>query len=318
MTALTRLRYQIPSIFPQIVHNDKNPKDYYTLKELSFEISPKNYEYLLNEQLKRGTPSHQLYNIIDVLNIGIKNNKDGCSIAKYKIEKYLESKQWSTSELGNIVHPIYEQLLIEYLESKGIRIAHEKLVSILRGTKPDNTIERKSNAERRSGTKSNFEKYIEDLQSVLTIPDAINLIAVDYTYSSEWDLVIKRKLNKLYQSEDRLLIIVLLGQKNDRDVRNINKKLQEAVKDDDGSRRLENVRIITSEQYGEFLGFNNPDHLLSINDRNFKQRFNHYQRLSFNLFHDMDKLFGAIDQNKRAVSWLEGHHAYEDWVKIYW
>ncbi|MBY9016071.1 MAG: hypothetical protein KGD68_10300 [Candidatus Lokiarchaeota archaeon] len=46
--------------------------------------------------------------------------------------------------------------------------------------------------------------------------------------------------------------------------------------------------------------------------------FDRYQDLSFNLFHGMDKLFGAIYQNKRAVSWLEGHHAYEDWVKIYW
>ena len=201
------------------------------------------------------------------------------------------------------------------MESKGIRVAHEKFVSILRGTKPDNTIERKTIKERRSGTKSNFEKYIEDRQNVLSIPDAINLIAVDYTYSSEWDLVIKKKLNKLYQSEDRLLIIVLLGQKSDSKMQELNKELQEAVKKDDGSRHLENVRIITSKEYGKFLGFDNSG--LSINDRNFKQRFERYQDLSFNLFHDMDKLFGTIYQNKRAVSWLEGHHAYEDWMKIY-
>ena len=185
-------------------------------------------------------------------------------------------------------------------------INRQCFVSILRRTKPDNIIERKSNAERRSGAKSNFEKYIEDFQDILTIPDAINLITVDYTYLSDFELL-KEKFDKHYQSDDRLLIIVLLGQKSDKTIQKFNDRLQDAVKDDDGSNHLENIRIITSEQYGEFLGF----------DGDFKKLFDRYQDLSFNVFNDMSKLFGAIYQNKRAVSWLEGHHAYEDWIKIY-
>ena len=294
LMALTNLRYHIPSIFPPIVHSEKNPKDYYTLSELSTEISPQKRRGLLYDQLKSGAPSHHLYNIVEVLNIGISKNMDGYSYAKYRIEKYLESKHWSTSEYGNIIHPIYERLLIEYLESRGIRVAHEKSVSGPRGTKPDNIIERNSN----------FKKYIEELQNILTIPEAIKLISVDYTYSSDFDLI-KKKFVKHYQSEDQLLIIVLTGQKSDRAVQKLNDKLQDAVRDDDGSNHLENIRIITSEQYGEFLGF----------DGNFKEQFDHYQDLSFNLFHDLDKLFGAIHLSKNAKTWLKDHN--EDWINIY-
>ncbi len=242
LTALTNLRYHIPNIFPKWIRNKQNPYDYYTLAELSAEISPSDSETLLRYQLSHGSASHQLYSIIDVLNIGIKNDEDRCFIAKKSIEGYLKKKEWTTSEFGNIVHPIYEQLVIEYLESKGIRVAHEKSVSGPRGTKPDNIIERNSN----------FKKYIEALQNVLTIPDAIKLISVDYTYSSDFDLI-KKKFVKHYQSEDQLLIIVLTGQKSDRTVQELNRNLQEAVRNDDGSNHLENIRILTSEQYGEFL-----------------------------------------------------------------
>lgn len=71
-----------------------------------------------------------------------------------------------------------------------------------------------------------------------------------------------------------------MGPKNDATVRAIQDKLQNLVEADDGSRHLENVKIITSEQYGEFLGFNNP--VLSLNDKGFKQRFDNYQELSHN------------------------------------
>ncbi len=191
--------------------------------------------------------------------------------------------------------------------------AKYSMLSKLRDTIVDNVIERKSIEERRNGIKSNFEKYIEDRQSVLTIPDAINLISVDYTFSSEWDLFIKPKLDKAYQSKDRFLIIVLLGQKNDATVRAIQDKLQNLVEADDGSKHLENVKIITSKQYGEFLGFNNP--VLSLNDKGFKQRFDNYQDLTFNIFSKLDSLFGALQQNEWAERWLAQHN--EDWINIY-
>ena len=181
----------------------------------------------------------------------------------------------------------------------------EKFVSTLRGTKPDNIIERKTIEERRSGTESNFEKYIEALQNIIKIPDAINLISVDYTYSSDFEQVIQLKFDKYYQSDDRLLIIVLLGQKNDKDIKKINDKLQKAVKNDDGSRHLENIRILTSEEYGAFLGF----------DENFEEIFNRIQELAFNIFYSGNFLFEALRQKNQAESWLNGHN--EDWIKIY-
>ena len=72
-----------------------------------------------------------------------------------------------------------------------------------------------------------------------------------------------------------------------------------------GSKHYENIRIITSEEYGEFLGF----------DGNFKEMFRKFQDLSFNLFHSKSKLFEALRQNKHAASMLNGHN--EDWMKIY-
>ena len=113
--------------------------------------------------------------------------------------------------------------------------------------------------------------------------------------------------------EDRFLIIVLLGQKSDATVRTIQDKLQNLVEADDGSKHLENVKIITSEQYAEFLGFNRPS--LSISDKNFKQRFGYYQSLCLNVFSNIDSLFGALKQNARATRWLAGHN--EDWIEIY-
>ena len=304
LTALTNYRYHIRSDFLQIVRKEKNPKDYFTLNELSAKISPSGNEALLSDQFRYGSASPQLYNIITVLNKGIKRNMEGCFIAKNTIEKYLRSKKWSTSELGMIIHPIYEQLIIEYLKSKGIRVAHEKYVSRLMDTKPDNLIERKSIAERRSGTESNFEKYIEALQNILTIPDAINLISVDYTYSSDLDIILE-KFDKDYQSDDRLLIIVLLGQKSDRDIKKINDILQKAISKDDGSRHLENIRIITSEEFGAFLGF----------DGNFEKIFNRVQELAFNIFHSANFLFEALRQREQAENWLNGQN--EDWMQIY-
>jgi len=156
----------------------------------------------------------------------------------------------------------------------------------------------------------NFKIYIKTLQKVLTIPEAIKLISVDYTYSSDFK-TIKKKFLKHYQSDDRLLIIVLTGQKSDSTVQNLNDKLQLAVKKDQGSNHLENIRIITSEQYGEFLGFD----LTKTKLNQFEQRFKKYQDLSFNLFHDIDKLFGAMHLSGHAKSWLDGHN--EDWINIY-
>jgi len=134
------------------------------------------------------------------------------------------------------------------------------------------------------------------------------LITVDYTYTSDFNLIAE-KFKKHYQSEDRLLVIVLLGQKNDRDIQDINKKLQDAVSEDDGSSHLENVRIITSEEYKEFLGF----------DGNFEEIYNRYQDYAFNIFHSQSKLFEATHLQEYAEHYLKGlkGDGEEDWIKLY-
>jgi len=298
LTALTNLRYHIPSIFPRMKLNQKNPKNYYTLADLSEKISAKGYRRLLSDQLRDGAPSLQLYKIISKLNIGIRRSMDGCSYAKYRLNKYLDSKKLSTSEIGNIMHPLYEQIVIAYLRSKGVRVSHESLVHYPRGFKPDNIIERSDT----------FREKIEALQDIVSIPDLIKLITVDYTFASDFQSIAE-KFEKHYQSEDRLLVIVLLGQKNDRDIANINKKLQRAVKEDDGSNHLKNVRIITSEEYKEFLGF----------DGNFEGIYNRYQDYAFNIFHSQSLLYEAAYLQEYAEHYLKGlkEDGEEDWIKLY-
>jgi len=298
LTALTNLRYHIPSIFPRIEFNNKNPKNYYTLNELSVEISAKDSRYLLSDQLKSGAPSLQLYKIISRLDFGIRRNMDGCSHAKYKVNKYLDSKKLSTSEIGNVIHPLYEHLTTVYLKSKSVRVAHESFVHYPRKWRADNIIERRGN----------FENNIEPLQNIISIPSSIELITVDYTYMSDFQFIAE-KFKKHYQSEDRLLIIVLLGQKNDRDIKKINRELQMAVSKDDGSNHLENIRIITSEEYKEFLGF----------DGNFDEIFNRYQDYAFNIFHSQSLLREAMHLQEYAEHYLEGRieDRTEDWIEIY-
>jgi len=308
LTALTNLRYHISRFFPKYGPSTANPKAYYTLADLSSEISGSDYVGLLRNQLRFGPPSPQLFNIIEMLNLGISNNMDGCSLARHKIEAYLKSKQWTTQEFGFIFHPIYQQFSIEYLELFSIRAAHEKYVTYLENTKPDITIERKSKAERRSGAKSNFEVYIEDRQNILTIPDEIILITVDFTYVSDW-ATLKQKLDKYYQSDDRLLIIVLVGQKSDRTIQKLNDKLKATIKKDDGSNHYENIRIISSEQYGEFLGLGF--------DRDYERVYEEIQDATFNIFHDVNTLFGAMFLKRQAEWWLSQHNAKEDWINIY-
>jgi len=289
---------KIPSIFPRIIFNQKNPKNYYTLADLSEEISARGNKELLSKQLRSGAPSLQLYKIISKLNIGIRRYMDGCSYAKYRINKYLNSKKLSTAEIGNIMHPLYEQIVIAYLRSKGVRVSHESLVHYPRGFRADNIIERRGN----------FENNIEPLQNIISIPSSIKLITVDYTYTSDFDRIAE-KFEKHYQSEDRLLVIVLLGQKNDRDIQNINDKLQDAVSKDDGSGHLKNIRIITSEEYKEFLGF----------DGNFDEIYNRYQDYAFNIFHSQSLLYEATHLQEYAELYLEGlkGDGEEDWIKLY-
>ena len=149
---------------------------------------------------------------------------------------------------------------------------------------------------------------IEALQNIITIPDSIDLVLVDYTYSSDFDFI-KKKFIKDYQSENRLLIIVLLGQKSDSTMRDINDDLQLAIRQDDGSNHLENIKIITLDEYREFLGFD------EIIDENFETIFKLYQIYSQLIFSSKNVLYDAIRRSTQANSWLQDRN--EDWIRTY-
>ncbi|KKL83905.1 hypothetical protein LCGC14_1970050 [marine sediment metagenome] len=80
------------------------------------------------------------------------------------------------------------------------------------------------------------------------------MISVDYTLTTNKDWI-KEKFYKHYQAEDRLLIIVLVGEKNPRDVKALRDMLT-SLKRRDKSHNLENIRILTSDEYNKFLGIN--------------------------------------------------------------
>ena len=293
LIALTDYRYKFPSHFPPYAPHQKNPKGYYTLSELSEKISPEHYKFLLAKKLRDGRESPQILNVISRLNFGIKRNIDRCVLAKYAINKYMSTAKFSTDEISNIIHPLYEKVTIDYVNSKGVRCAHEVYVKLPRKYHPDNIIERSDN----------FRNNIERFQNIISIPDSIKLISVDYTYLSEWSKI-SEKLDKFYQSGDRMLIIVLLGDtaKHATKFRN---QLQKATDNDDGSNHLENVKILTSKEYQEFLGF----------DGHHAKTFDLYQRLAFNVFSSKRLLYDAALQRNLVAKELKALNI--DWINTY-
>lgn len=293
LTALTDLRYRIPSIFPSYAPHIKNPKGYYMLSDLSERVSISNYKYLLAEKLRDGREAPQLLDVFEELNHGISINIEGCALAKYAIVKYIKSPKWTTSEISNIIHPLYEKVTIEYLNSKGVRCAHEVYVKLPRKYRTDNMIERSET----------FKNNIEQFQNIISIPGSIKLISVDYTYIADFK-TLEEKFDKFYQSKDRMLIIVLMGQ-SEKHIANFRKKLQQATAEDDGSRHLEHVKILTSKEYGVFLGF----------DGHHAKTFDLYQKLAFSVFSSRRLLFDATLQHNLVARQLEALN--EDWINTY-
>ena len=101
-----------------------------------------------------------------------------------------------------------------------------------------------------------------------------------------------------------MLIIVLLGQ-SEKHIRNFRKNLQKATDEDDGSKHLEHVKILTSKEYGEFLGF----------DGHHAKTFDLYQKLAFNVFSSKRLLYDAALQHNLVARELEALN--EDWINFY-
>ncbi len=293
LVGLTKLRLQNPATLAQYI-NKKNPNGYFTYSELAAKISPKDYAQLLLYQLKDGTPSYQLGKIKTDLNIGALRNIQECTVAINMINNYLRYEKKTNSMIGRIIHSLYESITRIYLKSKGIRSAHEVCIYPPRKFRIDSIIERSLE----------FRKYIEASQSIVSLPNSIKLISVDYTFSGDlkW---LSDKLEKHYQSDDRFLLIVLLGQKNDNTIRELNTMLQDARENDDGSKHLDHVQILTSEEYKEFLGF----------DEDFEKIYNRYEQFSFNIFHSNSLWSEIRRQSEQATNYLDSIS--DDWIKTY-
>ena len=89
----------------------------------------------------------------------------------------------------------------------------------------------------------------------------------------------------MYQSGDRMLVIVLLGESG-RHAKEFRNQLS--------SLHLENVKILTSKEYQEFLGF----------DGHHAKTFDLYQRLTFNVFSSKRLLYDAALQSNLVAKEL--------------
>ena len=215
------------------------------------------------------------------------------------VNRYLKIERASTSRIGIIMHRLYQAVVFKYLRSKGVDSAHEVLVNYPhRGFRVDDIIK----------INDLFRKEIEAKQDILSIPKNIELLAVDYTYTSNIAFIME-KLDKHYQSGNRMLLIVLLGEKSDKAIQDINDALQNAISNDDGSRHLENVRILTSEEYKEFLGF----------DGQYADEFDRYQEYSFNLFRSRRYLDQIRKMSDRARDFFNDPSIIleEAWINAY-
>lgn len=97
-----------------------------------------------------------------------------------------------------------------------------------------------------------FISIIENYQDIIEIPECIKLISVDYTFSSDEEIILE-KFSKYYQAEDRFLIIVLLGEKSPTKVDKLKEKLNNLRIQDDGSNHFNHITILTVDEYIKFL-----------------------------------------------------------------
>ena len=121
LVGLNKLRMQDPEYLSKNA-GQRNPKAFYTYSDLSERLSSKNYRQLLMEQLEKDTPSYQLEDIKKDLKIGVKKNIKECSVAINDVNIYLKKEKKTNSRIGNVIHPLYEKITIEYLRSKDIEV----------------------------------------------------------------------------------------------------------------------------------------------------------------------------------------------------
>ncbi|TXT59312.1 MAG: hypothetical protein BAJALOKI3v1_1090003 [Promethearchaeota archaeon] len=238
-------------------------------------------------------------NIIDYLESTVND-------VKTYVDNYLQNMDWSSQKIGEVFHSPFEAFTIQHLKSvdPSINLAHEKYTALpSRNFQVDSLIERDAT----------FKDKIDKNQDVIQIPGRINMITIDYTFSSKKDIVLG-KCDKSYQSDDRLLLIVLLGSKNPNTVQKLRENLADDTDIPEYSKGDKYVRIITMEEYTTFL---------TIEYYDFADTFNEIIELSYKIFRsqslnfDRENIYGQLSKYwSLAVDYLA---AYDDdaWVDKY-
>lgn len=308
LKGLTKIRYRDFGILQKYITR-ANPLGLYTLGQLSERISSEGNEHLLNQQLTSGRASVQLARITTELNKGIRSGIDECLDAKNKIKEYLKQEKLDSKNFGNVFHDIYERYAIEYLAYMGVKCTYETKVNYPEsGHKVDNIIER-SKA---------FKDNIEAFQNIIEFPKNIELITVDYTFTSDKEYI-KEKFYKHYQEKDRFLIIVLLGEKSPKKILGLRQMLNDLQKKDDGSNNLNHIKILTSDEYIKFLAIPRllADRALvdNLKVRDFLNQYESIKHWSLNIFNNKDMYDKALEYWELSLSYLSNTPV--DWINSY-
>lgn len=206
----------------------------------------------------------QLVKTLSRLSKGVERGIQEAIAAKDALESYLNDLIADVSVISRILlHPCYQSLTIQYLKSKDVLCTKERIINYPGENRPDNVI-------LRYDPDSGYDRCGVFDQIIVNIPDYIKFITVDYTAASN-PLHVIEKFDKDYQSEDRYLVIVLLGHKPKKRIKDIKKVL--ADKQEENLEKYKHISILTSEQYKRFLGF----------DKQYGKEYDLLNQLSFSI-----------------------------------
>jgi len=147
------------------------------------------------------------------------------------------------SVVGTLIHPIFEFLFLKLFLLMKCNAKYEKEIISDKKRLVDIIVERDKN----------FRDNIENKQHTLIFPDFINFLIIDFTIGRNLQNIIDH-CERGYQSNDRLLIIVLLRFRDQRDEDEI-ERIQEVICNNPNidNNLKNNIRLFTGDQFLEFL-----------------------------------------------------------------
>lgn len=148
------------------------------------------------------------------------------------------------SVVGTLIHPIFEFIFLRLFLLKKCNAKYEKKIFSDKKRLVDLLIKRDKN----------FIGKIENKQHTLIVPDYINFLIIDFTIGRNLRNIIDH-CKRGYQSNYRLLIIVLLRFRDQRDKNEI-ERIQEDILNNPNIENNNNIILFTSDQFLDFLNLN--------------------------------------------------------------